>query len=102
MLDKLRLFFNLDKADKLEIISKGYGTPVKLLNKCGGTGYTPNEFVPNGIICNKVHVKEIILLTDKNNKVKVFSLAVNNDDRCMYREHDIRLVGGLTDQWQST
>lgn len=95
MFDKLRLFFNLDKSDKLEIISKGYGTPVKLLNKCGGTGYTPNEFVPNGIVYNKIYIKELTLLTDKNKQVKVFSMAVNNDNRCMYREHEIKIVGGL-------
>lgn len=94
-LNKIRLFFTLNARDKADIIAKGYGTPVKVISNGGGRGYPPIELVPRGLAYDCVYVRESVYLTDKNNKVKVFKFIANSNDRCVYCENGIELIGGL-------
>ena len=72
--NKVRLWLNLDKEIKCEIISKGFGTPIKLLEKKSSKFSTcpansPSEY------CSRDNLKETkLFLTDLGKKVEVEEL----------------------------
>ena len=72
--EKIRLYFNLDKEIKNEIIFRKFGEPIKLLEKevdkyCTCPSNAPVEY------CSKDNLKETkVFLTDKGIKVKVVEL----------------------------
>ena len=95
IIDKIRLFFTISARDKEDIISKGYGVPIKVISNGGGHGFPPIELVPRGLTYDKVYIRESIYLTDKNNQVRVSKFDANSNDRCVYCENEIQLLGGL-------
>jgi len=95
ILNKIRLFFTISAQDKEDIISKGYGAPIKVISNGGGHGYPPIELVPRGLTYDTVYVRESVYLTDKNNQVRVSKFIANSNDRCVYCENEIQLLGGL-------
>ena len=95
ILNSIRLFFTLDRRDKEDIIARGYGKPIKVISNGGGRGFPPIEFVPRGLAYDRVYVRESVFLTDKNKQVKVFKIIASSNDRCVYCENEIELIGGL-------
>ena len=93
IIDKIRLFFTISARDKEDIISKGYGVPIKVISNGGGHGFPPIELVPRGLTYDKVYIRESIYLTDKNNQVRVSKFVANSNDRCVYCESKVELKG---------
>lgn len=74
LLEKIKLFFNIEKNLKIKIINAGYGTPIKLIRKSYFSYSSCPSNLPSEYCSKDSFIETRVFLTDLGLKVEVKEL----------------------------